>query len=47
MVGATVYSIYKNYEELSFDDAGLIAIGFLVAWWMPSPIPMLTEAFTP
>lgn len=32
MAGATAYSIYKNYAVLSFDDAGLIALGFAVAF---------------
>jgi len=32
MAGATAYSIYKNYADLSFDDVGLIATGFTVAF---------------
>lgn len=32
MAGATAYSIYKNRAELSFDDFGLIGIGFAVAF---------------
>ncbi|MBR9972154.1 undecaprenyl-diphosphate phosphatase [Magnetospirillum sp. J10] len=32
MLGATVYSLYKNWADLSFDNAGLIAIGFVAAF---------------
>lgn len=32
MLGATVYSIYKNWSVLSFDGAVLIAIGFAAAF---------------
>lgn len=32
MLGATVYDIYKNYEVLSFDNAGLILAGFISAF---------------
>lgn len=32
MFGATVYDIYKNYDVLSFDSAGLIAAGFVSAF---------------
>ena len=32
MLGATVYSLYKNWAELSFDNAGLIALGFVAAF---------------
>ncbi|MFA7439485.1 MAG: undecaprenyl-diphosphate phosphatase [Sphingomonadaceae bacterium] len=32
MFGATVYALYKEWENLSFDDAGLIATGFGVAF---------------
>ena len=33
MTGATVYSLYKNWSTLSFDGAGLIAIGFVAAFF--------------
>lgn len=32
MVGASAYSLYKNRDALSFDGAGLIAIGFVAAF---------------
>ncbi|WP_041797112.1 undecaprenyl-diphosphate phosphatase [Pararhodospirillum photometricum] len=32
MVAATVYSLYKNRDVLSFDDLGLIATGFSLAF---------------
>lgn len=32
MLGAFVYDLYKNKDALSFDDAGLIAIGFVAAF---------------
>jgi len=32
MLGATVYSVYKNWADLSFDNAGLIALGFGAAF---------------
>ena len=32
MLGATVYSLYKNWAELSFDNVGLIALGFVAAF---------------
>lgn len=32
MLGATVYSLYKNWADLSFDNAGLIALGFVAAF---------------
>ncbi len=32
MLGATAYDIYKNYASLSFDDAGIIAAGFISAF---------------
>ncbi|MCB1972568.1 MAG: undecaprenyl-diphosphate phosphatase [Geminicoccaceae bacterium] len=32
MLGATVYDLYKNRDVLSFDDAGLIAVGFVIAF---------------
>ena len=32
MAGATVFSLYKERELLNFDDLGLIAIGFTVAF---------------
>jgi undecaprenyl-diphosphatase len=32
MLGATVYSIYKNRADLTFDNAGLIALGFVAAF---------------
>ena len=32
MLGATVYSLYKNWADLSFDNIGLIAIGFIAAF---------------
>lgn len=32
MLGAFVYDLYKNKDALSFDDAGLIAIGFTAAF---------------
>lgn len=32
MFGATIYDIYKNYSSMSFDDAGLIAAGFISAF---------------
>lgn len=33
MLGATVYDIYKNYEAISFDGAGIILIGFFSAFF--------------
>lgn len=32
MLGATVYSLYKNWGQLSFDNLGLIAAGFACAF---------------
>lgn len=32
MLGATAYSLYKNWAELSFDNMGLIALGFVAAF---------------
>lgn len=32
MFGATVYALFREWENLSFDDAGLIATGFVVAF---------------
>jgi undecaprenyl-diphosphatase len=32
MLGATVYDLYKNWSTLSWNGAGLIAIGFVVAF---------------
>jgi undecaprenyl-diphosphatase len=32
MLAATVYDLYKNFKDLSMDDAGLIAIGFFSAF---------------
>ncbi|MFP5296071.1 MAG: undecaprenyl-diphosphate phosphatase, partial [Alphaproteobacteria bacterium] len=32
MGGAVVYDLYKNRDVLDFTDAGLIAIGFVVAF---------------
>jgi undecaprenyl-diphosphatase len=32
MLGATVFSAYKNRADLSFDNVGLIAIGFVAAF---------------
>jgi len=32
MLGAAVYDLYKNRNELSFDGGLLIAIGFVVAF---------------
>lgn len=32
MLGATIYDIYKNYADLSFDNFGLIAVGFVSAF---------------
>lgn len=32
MSGAFVYDLYKNRAEMSFDDAGLIATGFIAAF---------------
>jgi undecaprenyl-diphosphatase len=32
MTAAFAYDLYKNHADLSFDDAGLIAIGFLTAF---------------
>ncbi|MBI3445214.1 MAG: undecaprenyl-diphosphate phosphatase [Magnetospirillum sp.] len=32
MCGASAYSLYKNWATLSFDGAGLIAIGFVAAF---------------
>ena len=32
MAGAFVFSAFKHRHELSFDDAGLIAVGFLAAF---------------
>ncbi|WP_242443053.1 undecaprenyl-diphosphate phosphatase [Magnetospirillum sp. 15-1] len=32
MCGASIYSLYKNWSTLSFDGAGLIAIGFAAAF---------------
>jgi undecaprenyl-diphosphatase len=31
MAGAFTYDLVKNYDRLSFDDAGLIAVGFIAA----------------
>ncbi len=28
MLGATVFDVYKNYHQMTFDDAGIIAVGF-------------------
>ena len=33
MTGATVYSLYKNWASLSLDGGGLIAIGFIAAFF--------------
>ncbi|ARJ65740.1 undecaprenyl-diphosphatase [Magnetospirillum sp. ME-1] len=33
MCGASAYSLYKNWSEISFDGAGLIAIGFVAAFF--------------
>jgi undecaprenyl-diphosphatase len=33
MTGAFVYDVYKNRDALSFNDAGVIAVGFLVAFF--------------
>ncbi len=32
MTAAFVYDLYKNHADLSFDDAGLIAVGFVAAF---------------
>ena len=32
MMGATVYSIYKNRDVLTFDNSALIAVGFVAAF---------------
>jgi undecaprenyl-diphosphatase len=32
MVGASAYSLYKNWAEVSFDGATLIAVGFVAAF---------------
>lgn len=32
MLGATVYDVYKNYESLSADSMGIIAVGFISAF---------------
>jgi undecaprenyl-diphosphatase len=32
MIGASVYSIYKNWADLSFDNGALIAFGFVAAF---------------
>jgi len=32
MIGAFAYDLFKSYKEFSMDDAGLIAIGFVVAF---------------
>jgi undecaprenyl-diphosphatase len=32
MLGATVYDLYRNWSTLSWQGAGLIAIGFAVAF---------------
>ncbi len=32
MIGATVYDLFKNWSTLSWDGAGIIAIGFIVAF---------------
>ena len=32
MTGAFVYDLYKNRDALSFDDAGIIAVGFVTAF---------------
>jgi undecaprenyl-diphosphatase len=32
MCGASAYSLYKNWSSLSFDGAGLVAIGFVAAF---------------
>ena len=32
MLGATVYDLYKNRDVLSFDDVGVIALGFITAF---------------
>nr|WP_082036499.1 undecaprenyl-diphosphate phosphatase [Paramagnetospirillum magnetotacticum] len=32
MCGASAYSLYKNWSTLSFDGAGLIALGFVAAF---------------
>jgi undecaprenyl-diphosphatase len=32
MMAATVYDIYKNWDILSFDDAGLIAVGLITSF---------------
>src|SRR3546814_17784146 len=45
MVGATAYSIYKNHAELRFDDAGLIAIGFSVAFVSATLVVRTAVAF--
>lgn len=33
MLGATVYSLYKNWATISFDGGALIAIGFIAAFF--------------
>jgi undecaprenyl-diphosphatase len=32
MTAAFAYDLYKNREDLSFDDAGLISVGFIMAF---------------
>ncbi|MCE3232032.1 MAG: uppP [Rickettsiaceae bacterium] len=32
MLGATVFDIYKNRQDLSFDNVGVIAVGFIAAF---------------
>ena len=32
MIGATVYDLFRNWSTLSWDGAGIIAIGFVVAF---------------
>jgi undecaprenyl-diphosphatase len=32
MLGASVYDVYKNHAALTLDDAGVIAVGFVVAF---------------
>jgi undecaprenyl-diphosphatase len=32
MTGAFVYDLYKNRDALSFNDAGIIAVGFVAAF---------------
>jgi undecaprenyl-diphosphatase len=33
MFGATAYDIYKNYADMSLDNAGIIAVGFFAAFF--------------